>query len=86
MDNFARFAAPGVVMLTWTDGRTDPQWEISNSATRSCRGTDARGQDWQVVKLHQPGPIYITAEEAAGVDHICRATAGRKVSAWPVHT
>ena len=32
IDNFARFAAPGVVMLTWTDDPDDPQWEISNEA------------------------------------------------------
>jgi agmatine deiminase len=71
VDNFARFAAPGVVMLTWTDDRDDPQWEISNEALAVLENTtDARGRRLEVVKLHQPGPIYITADEAAGVDHI----------------
>jgi agmatine deiminase len=71
IDNFARFAAPGVVMLTWTDDRDDPQWEISNEALRMLEATvDARGRTLQVVRLHQPGPITITAEEAAGVDHV----------------
>ena len=71
VDNFARFAAPGVVMLTWTDDRDDPQWEISNEALEVLQNTtDARGRKLEVVKLHQPGPIYITADEAAGVDHI----------------
>jgi len=71
VDNFARFAAPGVVMLTWTDDETDPQWEISNEALRVLESTtDARGRTLEIVKLHQPGPIYISAQEAAGVDHI----------------
>ena len=71
IDNFARFAAPGVVMLTWTDDRDDPQWEISNEAQRILEATvDARGRTLQVIRLHQPGPITITAEEAAGVDHV----------------
>jgi agmatine deiminase len=71
IDNFARFAAPGVVMLTWTDDRDDPQWEISNEALEILEDTlDAEGRPLQVVKLHQPGPITITAEEAAGVDAV----------------
>jgi agmatine deiminase len=71
IDNFARFAAPGVVTLTWTDDRDDPQWEISNEALEILeRAVDAEGRPLQVVKLHQPGPITITAEEAAGVDAV----------------
>ena len=71
IDNFARFAAPGVVMLTWTDDESDPQWEISNEALRVLEeAVDARGRRLEVVALHQPGPITITAEEAAGVDAI----------------
>ncbi len=71
IDNFARFAAPGVVMLTWTDDEDDPQWEISNEALAILEAAaDAQGRPLRVVKLHQPGPIRITAEEAAGVDHV----------------
>jgi agmatine deiminase len=71
IDNFARFAAPGVVMLTWTDDRDDPQWEISSQALSILEDTvDAEGRPLQVVKLHQPGPITITAEQAAGVDAV----------------
>ncbi len=69
IDNFARFAAPGVVMLTWTEDPDDPQWEISNEALKILEDTaDAQGRALRVVRLHQPGPITITAEEAAGVD------------------
>jgi agmatine deiminase len=71
IDNFARFAAPGVVMLTWTDDQDDPQWVASNEALRILEdAVDARGRRLQVVKLHQPGPITISAEEAAGVDQV----------------
>jgi agmatine deiminase len=69
VDNFARFAAPGVVMLTWTDDRSDPQWQRSNEALEILTDArDAHGRRLEVVRLHQPGPITITAEEAAGVD------------------
>ena len=71
IDNFARFAAPAVVMLTWTEDSDDPQWEISNEALSILGDTvDAQGRRMEVVKLHQPGPITITAEEAAGVDAV----------------
>jgi agmatine deiminase len=71
IDNFARFAAPGVVMLTWTDDESDPQCEISREALSILeQSVDAQGRPLQVVKLHQPGPITITAAEAAGVDRI----------------
>jgi agmatine deiminase len=71
IDNVARFAAPGVVMLTWTDDQDDPQWERSNEALAILReARDARGRPLEVVTLHQPGPITITAEEAAGVDPV----------------
>lgn len=71
IDNFARFAAPATVMLTWTDDVDDPQWEISNEALKILESeTDALGRPLRVVRLHQPGPIRITAEEAAGVDQV----------------
>ena len=69
VDNFARFMAPGVVALTWTDDTSDPQY--ARSATR-CKilesATDARGRRLEVVKLHQPGPLYVTDAEADGLD------------------
>ncbi len=71
VDNFARFAAPGVVMLTWTDDEADPQHERSAEALAILEhDTDAQGRPLRVVKLHQPGPLRMTAEEAAGVDSV----------------
>jgi agmatine deiminase len=69
IDNLACFAKPGVVLLTWTDDRADPQYEISQDAfERLSRARDAKGRSLEIVKLHQPGPLYMTADEAAGVD------------------
>jgi agmatine deiminase len=69
IDNMARFVAPGVVLLTWTDDESDPQHERSVEALAVLENaTDAAGRRLRVVRIHQPGPLTITAEEAAGVD------------------
>ncbi len=72
VDNLCRFVAPGEVVLTWTDDRSDPQYEISADALRRLEGfRDARGRPLKVHRLHQPArPVVITAEEAAGVDRV----------------
>lgn len=71
VDNIACFIRPGVVALTWTDDKNDPQYEISQDAyERLCQATDARGRRLEVHKIYQPGPIYITQEESEGVDAI----------------
>jgi agmatine deiminase len=71
IDNFARFAAPGVVMLTWTDDESDPQFERSAEALEILeKETDAQGRALRVVKLLQPGPLHLTEAEAAGVDAV----------------
>ena len=62
------FAKPGVVLLSWTDDETDPQYERSVEALSVFSSTvDARGRKIQVVKLHVPGPLYMTEEEAFGI-------------------
>lgn len=71
VDNFCRFVRPGVVMLTWTDDQADPQYARSAAALAILEAeTDARGRQLEVVRLHQPGPITITAAEADGVDAV----------------
>jgi agmatine deiminase len=32
------------------------------------KARDARGRKLTIHKIHQPGPLYMTAEEAAGID------------------
>jgi len=65
VDNLACFVRPGVVLLTWTDERGDPQHAISLDARRRL---EAAGLE--VLTVPSPGPLEITAAEAAGVDVI----------------
>lgn len=75
VDNLCAYVRPGEVVLTWTSDRNDPQYEISRDAyERLTAARDARGRRFKVHKLRQPGPLYTTPDEAAGVD----AAAGTK--------
>lgn len=68
IDNLACFVRPGVVALTWTDAKRDPQHRVSRDAwERLNDARDARGRRLQVHKLPMPGPLRITAREARGV-------------------
>lgn len=69
IDELAVFTSPGHIALTWTEDREDPQYEISRDALQRLRhARDARGREFTIHKIHQPGPLYMTAAEAAGVD------------------
>ena len=71
VDNLACFARPGVVLLTWCEDPSDPQHEVSRDARERLEAaTDARGRRFEVVLLPAPGPLEMSAEEAAGVDVI----------------
>ncbi|MEQ8327025.1 MAG: agmatine deiminase [Parvibaculum sp.] len=71
IDNLCCFVRPGVVALTWTDDKSDPQYDISRDAfERLSAATDARGRHFEIHKLHQPGPLYLTEEESRGVDAV----------------
>ncbi len=71
VDNLACFARPGVVLLTWCEDPSDPQHEVSRDARERLEAaTDARGRRFEVVLLPTPGPLEMSAEEAAGVDVI----------------
>jgi agmatine deiminase len=69
VDNLACFAAPGKVLLTWTDDEDDPQHAISRDARERLEAaTDTRRRPLEVVLLPSPGPLQVSAEEAKGVD------------------
>ena len=71
VDNLACFAAPGVVLLTWTEAESDPQHAISRDARERLEAaTDARGRSLEVVLLPAPGPLLSSDEEAAGVEPV----------------
>ncbi|WMV58039.1 hypothetical protein MTR67_051424 [Solanum verrucosum] len=68
IDNMCCFVKPGVVLLSWTDDLSDEQYERSFEALSILENTsDASGRKIQVIKLHVPGPLYMTDEEAAGI-------------------
>jgi len=69
VDELACFVRPGHVALTWTQDRGDPQYEICLDAFQRLKtARDARGRRLTIHKIDQPEPLYMTAEEAAGVD------------------
>ncbi|MDP9084753.1 MAG: agmatine deiminase [Pseudomonadota bacterium] len=69
IDELACFTSPGHVLLTWTEDRDDPQYEISRDAwQRLRRARDARGRQLTIHKIIQPGPLFMTAAEAADID------------------
>ena len=76
VDNLACFTAPGVVALTWTDDRDDPQHAVSADAR--ARLEAAPGSRSHL--LHQPGPLVLTEDEARGVDPVAgtQAAPGRR--------
>jgi agmatine deiminase len=68
IDNLACFVRPGAVCLTWTERRRDPQYAISHDAwERLNDARDARGRRLEVTKLPMPGPLAMSAREAAGI-------------------
>jgi agmatine deiminase len=69
VDNLCCFIRPGVVLLLWTDDPSDPQHAISQDAFyKLSKAVDAKGRTFEIHKIHQPGPLYMTAEESSGVD------------------
>ncbi len=71
VDNLCCFARPGVVVLTWCDDPGDPQYDISRAAWEVLKtARDSRGKPLKVHKILQPGPLYMTAQEATGIEHV----------------
>ncbi|WNS41316.1 agmatine deiminase [Paenibacillus sp. MMS20-IR301] len=69
IDEIAAFVKPGVVVMSWTDDRNDPQYEILQEAySLLTRVRDARGRRLTVHRLHIPDRLVITAEEAEWID------------------
>ena len=55
-------------MLSWIDDETDPQYQRSVEALSVLsNATDAHGRSLEIIKIHVPGPLYMTDEEANGV-------------------
>jgi agmatine deiminase len=69
IDNLACFARPGVIMLSWPEDESDPSRPAAEDAElRLARARDARGRALEVIRVPAPGPLRISALEAAGVE------------------
>ena len=69
VDNILHFIRPTEVVLTWCDDPDDPVYAICRDALDVLESeTDAHGRPFTVHKLPMPGPLFITDEEAAGVE------------------
>jgi agmatine deiminase len=69
IDNLACFVRPGVVLLSWCDDPEDPHFAVSRDAEARLKGArDAQGRALVVERIPMPAPMFITEEEAAGVD------------------
>jgi agmatine deiminase len=70
VDNLVCFARPGEVCLTYPTNKRDAQWRVSQDALERLHAAeDARGRRLKVHKLPSPGPLRMTAIEAASVQH-----------------
>ena len=69
IDNLCCFVRPGVVALTWTNDKSDPQYDISAEAYDILNSTtNAKGRSIEIHKIHQPNILYVTEEEASTID------------------
>ena len=69
VDNLCCFVRPGEVVLTWCDDPEDPQYDISRAAFEVLqKAKDSRGRRLKIHKLMQPGPLYMSEVEAAGIE------------------
>lgn len=76
IDNLLHYVAPGQVVLHWCDDPSDPQYPRSRQALEVLQqARDARGRTLMVHKLPQPGPLYLSEDEAAGVDAVAHGMA-----------
>ena len=68
VDNICCFLGPGVVALAWTNDASDPQYDISHEALEILSAsTDAKNRPLEIIKLHQPDPLFIRPEEIEGL-------------------
>ncbi|MFC3851368.1 agmatine deiminase [Salinispirillum marinum] len=71
IDNVACFIRPGEIALGWTVDEQDPQFARSKAAyDHLIKQTDAQGRSLKVHKIPVPGPLFITEDEALGVDPV----------------
>ncbi len=69
VDNICNFIKPKTIAMAWTDDTNDPQYPLSMKLyERLVNETDANGDKFDIHKIPLPSPIYITEEEAKGIE------------------
>ncbi|GBF92539.1 agmatine deiminase [Raphidocelis subcapitata] len=84
VDNMACFIRPGVVAISWTEDKFDPQYECSSRNVEILESTtDARGRKIEVIKVPCPPPMFRTHHEADTIDpeHITKGYVPRLANA-----
>ena len=85
VDNMACFIRPGVVAISWTEDKTDPQYECSSRNVEILEATtDARGRKLEVIKVPCPPPMFRTHREADTID-VSRAVGGEALRQLGLH-
>lgn len=68
VDNLLHVVAPGSVVLTWCDDPGDPQYDRSREAREVlAMARDAQNRALTIQRLPQPGPLFLSEEEANGL-------------------
>jgi len=71
VDGICAFIRPGEVVVSWTEDKDDPEYEIIHEAYETLQHvTDARGRNLKIHKLLDPAPIYVTEQETEGIDSV----------------
>ncbi|WP_432460729.1 MULTISPECIES: agmatine deiminase [unclassified Agarivorans] len=69
VDNIMHVVKPGEVVLTCCDDPSDPQYAISKKAYQVLSSqSDAKGRAIKVHQLPMPGPLYMSEQEAEGIE------------------
>ncbi|NCF20332.1 MAG: agmatine deiminase [Haliea sp.] len=69
VDNILHIVGPAEVVLTWCDDAQDPMYDICRECLKVLEAEqDAKGRSFTVHRLPLPGPLYISEEEAAGIE------------------
>lgn len=70
VDNLLCFNHPGEVLLSWTDDKANPQYDIVRSCLETLESeTDAKGRRLLIRKMPLPPDVRMTEEEAAGLQY-----------------
>jgi agmatine deiminase len=63
IDDFARFVAPGKILLAEEKNRSDPNYPVlKNAASRLARARDAKGRKLEVIRLPMPAPVVFNGQ------------------------